>query len=223
MRVLAPIPIVILREVLSGRIACAACIGLCGVLVAAPMCFDPRVAHASGLWTKKGSTAIDDPLPLLSTLAVVHSGERIALDAQNPDDLRFSSLLSDRVTGETKELDPRLIELLRKIAIDNPGGRIELVSGYRSEKLNEVLRKKGHHVATHSQHSLGDAVDFRVVPREMADLPHTADDLPIGIDPRAMEKKIRALGWTGGIGVYTMPRDWFVHADVGPNRRWWGI
>lgn len=183
--------------------------------------------HTSGWATKKDATlethTLEPNLPaLLATLAVVHTGERIALDAENPDDLRFSELLADRVTGETRRLAPQLCALLRSIAEDYPAARIELVSGYRSEKLNEALRKKGHHVATHSQHSLGNAVDFRIVPADMAMLPHTPDDLPIGVDPRVMEKKIRALGWTGGVGIYTLSRDWFVHADVGPNRRWLG-
>jgi uncharacterized protein YcbK (DUF882 family) len=93
--------------------------------------------------------------------------------------------------------------------------RIELVSGFRSPKLNEMLRKKGHHVASHSQHSLGHAVDFRIV------VPNDPRDAgPSAIDPRTLERAIRALGWDGGVGVYTSKDDWFVHADVGPNRRW---
>lgn len=227
---MAQIPNAILRELSRRRIVRATGAALCGVFAATPI-FDesqqtPRAernaVHSSTFVIKKETNVSPDPLPLLTTLAVVHTGEHVALDRENPGDSRFSELLADRVTGETKQLDPRLSELLRKIASDFPGGRIELVSGYRSEKLNEVLRKKGHHVATHSQHSLGNAVDFRVLTKEMADAPHTSDDLPIGIDPRVMEKKIRDLGWVGGVGVYTMPRDWFVHADVGPNRRWWG-
>jgi uncharacterized protein YcbK (DUF882 family) len=88
--------------------------------------------------------------------------------------------------------------------------RIELVSGYRSPKLNEILRKKGHHVASHSQHSKGHACDFRIVPQGATK----------ALDPRVVEKEIRALGWDGGVGVYPTQGDWFVHADVGPNRRW---
>jgi uncharacterized protein YcbK (DUF882 family) len=86
------------------------------------------------------------------------------------------------------------------------------VSGYRSAKLNESMRKKGHHVASHSQHSLGHAVDFRIVP---------GGEIK-GVDPRVLEKEIRDLGWEGGVGVYTISSDWFVHADVGKNRRWGG-
>ncbi|MGH7282123.1 MAG: YcbK family protein [Polyangiaceae bacterium] len=204
--------------------------GALGVFVASAISADPMVSarsadplstRASAAWPKNGENAAD-PAPLLATLAFVHTGERVMLDADNPTNERFSLLLSDRVTGEEKSLDPRLVDLLRKLVVKYPAACIEIVSGYRSEKLNEMLRKKGHHVATHSQHSLGNAVDFRIVPAEMAEAPHTEGDLPIGIDPREMEREVRVLGWTGGVGVYVSPRDWFVHCDVGPNRRWWG-
>jgi uncharacterized protein YcbK (DUF882 family) len=73
-----------------------------------------------------------------------------------------------------------------------------------------MLRKKGHHVSSHSQHSLGHACDFRILP--------PGEDL--AIDPRDVEREVRALGWTGGVGVYPTKDDWFVHADVGATRHW---
>src|SRR5438132_4897722 len=113
-------------------------------------------------------------------------------------------------------MDPRLLDLLRRLAERHGDAgnavRIELVSGFRSPKLNEMLRKKGHHVASHSQHSLGHAVDFRIV----------EDGAPRGVDPRELARAIRAAGWTGGVGIYLGADDWFVHADVGPNRNWGG-
>jgi hypothetical protein len=42
----------------------------------------------------------------------------------------------------------------------------------------------------------------------------------IALDPRAIERAIRETGWDGGTGIYTLKEDWFVHADVGPNRTW---
>jgi uncharacterized protein YcbK (DUF882 family) len=178
---------------------------------------EARVHHGSGLARKKdkpeGAPEDDGDVgsfPLLSTLDQVHTGERIALDAQWPSQERFDALLSDRVTGAKHAIDGRLLLLLRALAAAHPGGRIELVSGYRSPKLNEMLRKKGHHVSSHSQHSLGRACDFRVL---------AAGD-ETGLDPRALEREIRALGWDGGVGVYLSKDDWFVHADVGRNRSW---
>ena len=138
--------------------------------------------------------------------------------AASSDPYFFSVI--DRVTGEVKELDPRLVDLLRALVKDHPGARIELVSGYRSPKLNEMMRKKGRHVASHSQHSLGHAVDFRLVLPEQANVP--GEPSARAVHPRELEARIRALGWEGGVGVYTLRTDWFVHADVGRNRRWSG-
>ena len=172
---------------------------------------EAHVAHGSRLAAKKGPAVdADDGLPLLSTLDQVHTGERVALDAEWPTQAQFDALLADRVTGETHALDERLLVLLRALAAKHPGGRIELVSGYRSPKLNEMLRKKGHHVSAHSQHSLGHACDFRIV---------AAGD-SLALDPRVVEREIRELGWDGGVGVYPTKDDWFVHADVGRNRSW---
>jgi uncharacterized protein YcbK (DUF882 family) len=144
------------------------------------------------------------PLETWATLLNVHTGEAVPLSGAEPTFSRFSDVLSDRVTGSRIELDRRLLELLRQIALRNPGVRLELVSGYRSPKLNELLRKKGHRVASHSQHSLGHAVDFRI----------------IGLSPSKMKQEILKIGWDGGIGQYDKSSDLFVHADVGPKREW---
>lgn len=198
-------------------------------LVASPSAVDATVARSSGLASKKGphatsaapaaevdavpsSAAPEEPPALLGTLVQTHTNERVPLDDHSPTAARFARLLADRVTGDSRELDPKLLDLLRSIARRHPGARFELVSGYRSPKLNEMMRKKGRNVASHSQHSLGHAVDFRVVVE-----PGTR-----GIDPRLLEKEIRELGWEGGVGVYTLSTDWFVHADVGRLRRWGG-
>lgn len=198
----------------------AALSGALGVLVSSIGGGEPAAIHGEAHASKKGGPLADPPA-LLATLAFVHTQDRVLLEAAAPTTDEFSKLLSDRVTGEERNLDPRLCNLLRSLVADYPGARIEMVSGFRSPKLNEMLRKKGHHVASHSQHSLGNAIDFRIIPADMVTAPRK-DDLPIGIDPLVLEKKIRALGWTGGVGVYEGKRDWFVHADVGPNRRWWG-
>lgn len=185
-------------------------------LVASPSGVDARVERGNGLANKKEAAAVvvaaPAPPPLLATLVQTHTDERVPLDDASPTAERFSALLADRVTGERHAFDPRLLDLLRSLARKYPAARIELVSGYRSAKLNETMRKKGRHVASHSQHSLGYAVDFRFIPAE-------ADR---GVDPRVLEKEIRDLGWEGGVGVYPLRTDWFVHADVGKNRRWGG-
>ena len=215
------------------RLAAGLAAALGAALVASPSGVDATVSRSSGLASKKAAASAEAPAvvlesatdlantdlantdlatPLLGTLVQTHTDERVPLDDRSPSAARFSRLLADRVTGEVTELDPKLLELLRSIARRHPTARLELVSGYRSPKLNEMLRKKGHHVASRSQHSLGNAVDFRVV----------VDPEVRGIDPRLLEIEIRELGWKGGVGVYTLKDDWFVHADVGKLRRWNG-
>jgi uncharacterized protein YcbK (DUF882 family) len=193
--------------------------------VASPIAREAHVPHSRGLAEKKDAVrhdGVDDddaPAPvILATLVQTHTGERVLLDDEGPPLERFDALLGDRTTGAHGSLDPRLLDLLRQLARgvdDVPGGasapaRIELVSGYRSAKLNEMLRKKGHHVASHSQHSLGHAVDFRLIPASQT----------AALEPARVRERIRALGWQGGVGIYPTANDRFVHADVGPNRNW---
>ena len=188
--------------------------GLAAAFVAAPLAADAPVPRTERLAARKAPTPAtpEPPSPLLGTLFQTHTGELVLLDAASPPQQRFDLLVADRVTGQSHALAPELLDLVRRLVAEVPGARIELVSGFRSPKLNELLRKKGHHVASHSQHSLGHALDFRVVP------PNEEK----GLAPRELERRIRALGWKGGVGTYPQESDWFVHADVGPERRWGG-
>jgi uncharacterized protein YcbK (DUF882 family) len=196
------------------RLVASALAASCAALVASPSSVDGTVAHSLGLASRKERASDEAPTerPLLGTLVQTHTDERVPLDDRSPSPERFESLLSDRVTGEQHAFDPRLLELLRRLARRHPNARFELVSGYRSPKLNEMMRKKGHHVASHSQHSLGHAVDFRLIEAGSEE----------GVDPRALEREIRTLEWDGGVGVYLLATDRFVHVDVGALRRWEG-
>jgi uncharacterized protein YcbK (DUF882 family) len=195
------------RRISAIVMAVLACAG-----ITTPLDAETPVSRTDRMATRKSSLGDGERPALLGTIFELHGDVRVPLDADSPSNERFSALLSDRVTGDSHELDAKLLGLLRALAEKHPGARVELVSGYRSPKLNEMLRKKGHHVASHSQHSLGHACDFRIVP----------PGAERGIHPYDLEKEIRALGWTGGVGVYPTQGDWFVHADVGPERRWEG-
>jgi uncharacterized protein YcbK (DUF882 family) len=180
-----------------------------------PTAADPPTERGFRLASRKGprvaapaseeDAAENSEVETLATLYNIHTGEAMPLSSSEPQQSRFSEALADRITASRIDLDPRLLDLLREVARRNPGGRIELVSGYRSTKLNEMLRKKGHNVASKSQHSLGHAVDFRIV----------------GMTPAEMKQEVQKLGWEGGIGRYDKITDWFVHADVGPKREWY--
>lgn len=180
---------------------------LAAVARPSPISHEPGPVSPSALLSIKKSTdpeTPEGPAPLLATLVNLHTGDITALDDDGPDPARFSTLVEDRVTGARIDFDMRVVDLLRRLVRGGPPARIELVSGYRSPKLNETLRKKGHRVASHSQHSLGHALDFRIV----------------GMTPAEMRKAIEHTGWKGGIGQYDKPTDQFVHADTGRDRRW---
>lgn len=160
---------------------------------------------------KKDTGALLPPRDSFATLTWVHDGTTLAIDDASPAQARFDRLVADRISGERTEMDPRLLALLRTVAKAYPRARLELVSGFRSPKFNEMLRKKGRKVASQSQHSDGNAVDFRIIPEGAAE----------PLDPFDVELWLRNdLHWDGGIGVYPGKTDRFTHADVGKNRRW---
>lgn len=168
-----------------------------------PGSIDVGVSDAGATFDVEGPAG---PAETLATLVNVHSNEAMALDARAPSDDRFARLMPDRTNGDVHRFDPRLLGVVRRVAERHPGARIDLVSGYRSPKFNEHLRKKGHRVASHSEHSLGHALDFRVE----------------GLSPAEIVAELRALGWKGGIGRYDGASDRFVHVDVGRERFWMG-
>jgi uncharacterized protein YcbK (DUF882 family) len=168
---------------------------------------DPRapvsLAHRKDL-APPGAEA--EAVPTLGTIRSTHTGEAVPLSDAEPTAARFSDLLADKALLARIDVEPRLLEVLRAVVRARPGALVSIVSGYRSPKRNEMMRKKGLHVASHSQHTFGHAVDFRV------------EGLGVG----DMVKAIEALKWEGGLGRYDSRSDLFVHVDVGPNRRWKG-
>lgn len=169
--------------------------------------FAPPLAIRTGGAEKK-SSAPDLPLRLripLGTVVNVHLAEAVVLDAvQGPfetDLLR--RVLRDRTNWEEHAIDAGPLGVMRQALTTFGARRVEVISGYRSDKLNEMLRKKGRHVARQSQHVLGCAVDFRLV----------------GVATRDLLRFVRAHH-SGGVGFY--PSSGFVHVDSGPRRNWRG-
>jgi uncharacterized protein YcbK (DUF882 family) len=193
------------RQSLAGPVAVA----LVAPLLPVELAHEPRRPTPSDGWVyRKDLEEACEPesVETLATLHNIRTGEAMVLSEHEPSEQRFSQLLQDRVTGSSMPMDPKLIELLRKLACEHAPARIELVSGYRSWKLNELLRKKGRRVASHSQHTLGEAVDFRLE----------------GVTTLQLRQAIERTGWQGGIGYYPKASDRFVHADAGPKRTWIG-
>jgi uncharacterized protein YcbK (DUF882 family) len=121
-----------------------------------------------------------------------------------PESLKtINYILRDTRTGEIKDIDVSLLDLLNRLArelrTDEP---FHVISGYRSPATNEYLRVHGGGgVAAHSLHLVGKAIDIRVPGVKLRHLYRTAIDLH-----------------GGGVGIY--PASDFVHVDVGRVRTW---
>ena len=106
-------------------------------------------------------------------------------------------------TNQRPKFDKRLLGVLTKAAQKFQAQTIQIVSGFRAPKYNLMLRKKGREVARNSQHTEGNAVDFRIP----------------GVGIKELHSFVKSLR-LGGVGIY--PNSKFVHADVGPVRYWTG-
>jgi uncharacterized protein YcbK (DUF882 family) len=111
-------------------------------------------------------------------------------------------ILRDHRTGEVKEIDTDLLDLLfalrQRLQSTVP---FEVISGYRSPETNSFLVNMSRGVAPNSLHIQGKAVDIRLA----------------GYDLKALRSAAVDLG-RGGVGYY--PSSDFVHVDVGNIRSW---
>jgi uncharacterized protein YcbK (DUF882 family) len=158
-------------------------------------------------------SAFASPEPLLPpdrglSFYNTHTGEAAAVEYcrsgcfVTPSLEKINHILRDHRTGEIKDIDVRLLDLLntlsRKISADEP---FHVISGYRSPKTNASLRANGGGVAENSLHLLGQAIDIRLPGTKLRDLYRAAVDLR-----------------RGGVGIY--PGSDFVHVDIGRVRTW---
>ena len=116
---------------------------------------------------------------------------------------QINQYLRDYRTGDVREYDPSLFDLLHDlmVTLGRPSGEINVVCGYRTPQTNEYLRNHGHGVARHSLHMQAMAIDIRI--------------------PGVPTAKIRDAALAlrrGGVGYYAASD--FVHVDVGRVRRW---
>ena len=118
---------------------------------------------------------------------------------------KLDHYLRDHRTGDAHHFDPHLFDLLYDLtaSVNDSGGEIDVVCGYRTSGSNEFLRTRGTHtgVALHSLHMQAEAIDIR---------------LP-GIATAAVRDAALRLQ-RGGVGYYRDSN--FIHVDVGPVRRW---
>jgi uncharacterized protein YcbK (DUF882 family) len=120
-----------------------------------------------------------------------------------PDALKdINRLLRDHRTGDVKKIDVSLLDLLYVLRGELDSRQpYHIISGYRSVKTNNQLRKHNSGVAKGSLHTCGKAVDIFVPDRQLHNLRTAAVSLR-----------------RGGVGYY--PESGFVHVDVGRVRYW---
>ena len=112
--------------------------------------------------------------------------------------------LRDFRTGETHDINPRLLEAMWRIQRRTESeGEFEIISAYRSPATNEKLRKRSANsgVAKKSLHMSGNALDIRHSEFSVSELRNSARSLRMG-----------------GVGYY--PKSGFIHIDTGKVRSW---
>lgn len=114
----------------------------------------------------------------------------------------INRVLRDFRTGDQFPIDPRVIDITAVVHRAS-GTRYpyKVLSGYRSPKTNNMLRRASGGVAKQSLHMSGRAIDLRLADVETS--------------------RIRELGMklhAGGVGYY--PSSDFVHLDSGAFRHW---
>ncbi len=116
---------------------------------------------------------------------------------------KLDYFLRDYRTGDIRDFSPKLFDLLEKLtlAVNHPGGEIDVVCGYRTLRTNYFLRTHTQGVAEHSLHMQAEAIDIRMP----------------GVDTNRLREAALALH-RGGVGYY--PHSDFVHVDVGRVRQW---
>jgi uncharacterized protein YcbK (DUF882 family) len=120
-----------------------------------------------------------------------------------PSQATLNRFLRDHYTSEPTEMEPKLVEIVVAASQEFKADTVLVVSAFRHEKYNLILRKKGHQVARDSAHTKGNAIDFH---------------LPKVTTPKLHEwAKAQELG---GVGLYL--DSGFIHMDTGKIRYWSG-
>lgn len=117
---------------------------------------------------------------------------------------KINWILRDWRQNEPTKMDPKLVDLLWEIR-QELGTRepTHIISGYRSSKTNNMLRKTRGGQARKSRHILGKAMDIHF------------PDVPV--------KRLRysaLIRERGGVGYYPTSAIPFVHIDTGRTRHW---
>ena len=115
---------------------------------------------------------------------------------------QINQIMRDHRSGDVRAIDTKLLDILYRLTdrLDQPGP-FHIISGYRSQATNALLRRQSRGVARRSFHTQGMAIDIRIPDLQTNKL-HTE------------ALKLNA----GGVGYY--PESDFIHLDCGPIRNW---
>lgn len=178
------------RSFLKGALGVGA-----GILFA-PTLFIPRFSNATESLPEKALSFYNINTGEHLKKCVFWAEGKIVEEGQG----ELNKFFRDFRTGEQKEIDPELLNLLHQLSLKlETNEPFHLISGYRSKKTNAALRKKSKGVALKSQHPLGKAADFSVPGRTLKAIQSLAKGFKMG-----------------GVGRYSR----FVHVDTGPLRHW---
>ncbi len=115
---------------------------------------------------------------------------------------KINHLLRDHRTSEIAPIDTNLLDTLYQLrSLTHSRAPFEIISGFRSAKTNEQLRKNTSGVAKRSYHMQGKAIDIRLADVDLKKLRDTAISLQ-----------------AGGVGYYR--KSGFLHIDMGRPRNW---
>ena len=170
-------------------------------------------AKNGNFFNLKGNTLGEDNSKLASPQAGryllynIHTKEFLNLSEQSslwsPD--RINTFFRDWRSNATAQIDLRLVAGLKTIIdiakLKKNISRVNIHSGFRTKKTNDMLRLSSSSVAEKSYHIQGRALDFSIE----------------GIRSRDLGKIVYD-NFDGGVGVYRG----FVHVDTGPKRIWNG-
>ncbi|ASV33000.1 hypothetical protein BJP41_07455 [Candidatus Williamhamiltonella defendens] len=152
--------------------------------------------------------AASRPKPRILEINHTHTGEFIKTEffdgrKYNKKGLsRLNYIFRDFRANKLKSIDSQLFNQLYRLQnLLGTNKPIQLISGYRTKKTNNLLRKSSSAVAINSFHTLGRAVDFYI------------EGIPLNKIYKAA-LRMRA----GGVGYY--PKSHFIHIDTGPVRNW---
>ncbi len=164
------------------------------------------LAQAAPAWAKIPSSL--PAKPRILSFYHTHTRDRLDITYATAGDYDMEALakintyLRDFRTSEVHPIDPAILDILwtiqQKMCCNST---YEIISGYRSPKTNQQLRKKSGGVAKRSLHMKGQAIDVRITGKKTK----TVRDCAISLK-------------SGGVGYYAKSN--FVHIDTGRVRTW---